>query len=250
VLDELKAAAKGADAVYLAADPTARARRSAGTCPESLGIKKKAKVQRVIFNEITKKAIDEAFLHPVAVDAKKVDAQQTRRILDRLVGYKVSPDPVGEGPPRTLCRPGPVGGAEADLRPRARDQGLRPREYWSVLAQLKGPVPPSSPPTSSSATARTSRSSMPSRPPKCAARSRRPPSRCRASSPRNAGGIPVPPFITSKLQQEAFKKLRFTVKKTMQVAQRLYEGVELGRDGSVGLITYMRTDSTRSRRMR
>jgi DNA topoisomerase-1 len=203
----------------------------------------------VVFNEITKRAIEQAFQNPGEVDAKKVDAQQTRRILDRLVGYKVSPI----------------------LWDKVR-RGLSAGRVQSVALSSSATASARSRPSCPRSTGRCLRTSRRSPPPFPAnlvkkdgknveianaarrRRSRRPGAgrlhRGRRCSSRSAAATRCPPFITSKLQQEAFKKLRFTVRKTMQVAQRLYEGVELGADGSVGLITYMRTDSTRVSRTR
>jgi DNA topoisomerase I len=245
VLDELKAAAKDAGTVYLAADPDREGEAICWHLAEELGIKSKKKVRRVVFNEITKRAVEDAFKNPADIDEKKVDAQQARRILDRLVGYKVSPilwDKVRRGLSagrvqsvalRMMCD------REREIR------AFVAEEYWSVLAHLSATEPPLFPANlvkregknvdivngEQAATVRADLEAATFRVQKVTARERR----------RN----PVPPFITSKLQQEAFKKLRFSVKKTMQVAQRLYEGVDLGADGSVGLITYMRTDSVR-----
>lgn len=245
VLEELKAAAQGASTIFLAADPDREGEAICWHLAEELGGKQKKKVRRVVFNEITKRAIEEAFQHPTDVDERKVDAQQARRILDRLVGYKVSPilwDKVRRGlsagrvqsvAMRLIC--------ERERQVRA----FVPEEYWTVHAHLSAGRPPAFGATlakqdgqnveltdaDGAARVRRDLEAAAWRVAKVTARERR----------RN----PVPPFITSKLQQEAFKKLRFTVKKTMQVAQRLYEGIELGADGSVGLITYMRTDSTR-----
>jgi DNA topoisomerase I len=245
VLDELKAAAKDAGTVYLAADPDREGEAICWHLAEELGIKSKKKVRRVVFNEITKRAVEDAFKNPADIDEKKVDAQQARRILDRLVGYKVSPilwDKVRRGLSagrvqsvalRMICD------REREIR------AFVAEEYWSVLAHLSASEPPVFPANlvkhqgknieivngEQAAVVRADLEAASFRVAKVTARERK----------RN----PVPPFITSKLQQEAFKKLRFSVKKTMQVAQRLYEGVELGPDGSVGLITYMRTDSVR-----
>jgi DNA topoisomerase-1 len=244
VLDELKAAAKDAEAVYLAADPDREGEAICWHLSEALGGRKK-KYRRVVFNEITKKAIQAAFENPVEVDSKKVDAQQTRRILDRLVGYKVSPilwDKVRRG-----LSAGRVQSVALKLIcDREREiKAFVAEEYWTVLAQLQAKEPPVFPANlvkkdgknieignaDEAGAVRKDLESAAFTVQKVQAKERR--------------RYPVPPFITSKLQQEAFKKLRFSVKKTMQVAQRLYEGIELGEDGSVGLITYMRTDSTR-----
>jgi len=245
VLDELKAAAKDATAIFLAADPDREGEAICWHLSEALGGRSKKKYRRVIFNEITKKAVQAAFDNPGEVDSKKVDAQQTRRILDRLVGYKVSPilwDKVRRGLSagrvqsvalRLLCE------REREIK------AFVAEEYWTVLAHLAAAQPPVFPANlvkkdgknveignaQGAAAIRADLEAASFKVQKVQAKERR--------------RFPVPPFITSKLQQEAFKKLRFSVKKTMQVAQRLYEGIELGSDGSVGLITYMRTDSTR-----
>ena len=245
VLEELRAAAKDADMIYLAADPDREGEAICWHLSESLGVRSKKKFKRVVFNEITKKAIEEAFKNPGEVDAKKVDAQQTRRILDRLVGYKVSPV-LWEKVRRGLSAGRVQSVALKLICEREREiQAFVAEEYWTVTAHLEAAAPP----------------------PFVANLVKRDGANLEIASGEQADAIrrdietavltvakmqkkerrrhPVPPFITSKLQQEAFKKLRFSVKKTMQVAQRLYEGVELGADGSLGLITYMRTDSTR-----
>src|SRR5206468_12230961 len=241
----LKSAAREAEAVYLAADPDREGEAICWHLAEALGGRSKKKFRRVVFNEITKRAVEQAFQSPGEVDAKKVDAQQTRRILDRLVGYKVSPilwDKVRRG-----LSAGRVQSVALKLIC-DRERAIRafvPEEYWTVVAHLEAGQPPVFPANlvkkngknveiGNEEQARAVRADLEKaafRVSKVIARERK----------RN----PIPPFTTSKLQQEAFKKLRFSVKKTMQVAQRLYEGVELGADGSIGLITYMRTDSFR-----
>jgi DNA topoisomerase I len=247
ILDELRAAAKDAKEIFLAADPDREGEAICWHLAEELGGTKanKKKLHRVVFNEITKRAIEAAFEHPAQIDEKKVDAQQARRILDRLVGYKVSPilwDKVRRG-----LSAGRVQSVALKLICE-REREIRafvPEEYWTVQALLDGKEPPTFPAqlakkdgknveivnADQAAQVRADLEGAQFTVSKVTSRERR----------RN----PVPPFITSKLQQEAFKKLRFPVRKTMQVAQRLYEGIELGSDGSVGLITYMRTDSTR-----
>jgi len=245
ILDELKAAAKDADAVYLAADPDREGEAICWHLSEALGGRSKKKYRRVVFNEITKKAVQQAFENPIDVDPKKVDAQQARRILDRLVGYKVSPilwDKVRRGLSagrvqsvalRLVCE------REREIR------AFVAEEYWTVLAHLAAKEPPvfganllkkdgKSIEIGDAETAAGVRRDLESAAFRVAKIQR-----------KERRRYPVPPFITSKLQQEAFKKLRFGVKRTMQVAQRLYEGIELGPDGAVGLITYMRTDSLR-----
>ena len=156
------------------------------------------------------------------------------------------PHPLGEGAARAQRRPRAVGGPQAHLRPRARDHAPSwPRSTGRWPRTSRPPSRRPSRPTSSRRTARTSRSATATRPAPSARDLEAAAFTVAKVQLKERRRHPVPPFITSKLQQEAFKKLRFSVKKTMQVAQRLYEGVELGADGSVGLITYMRTDSTR-----
>jgi DNA topoisomerase-1 len=249
VLEELKAAAQDAEAVYLAADPDREGEAICWHLSEELagrgGAKARRKFRRVVFNEITRRAIAQAFESPIEVDARKVDAQQARRVLDRLVGYKVSPilwDKVRRG-----LSAGRVQSVALKLVcDREREiRAFVPVEYWTVVAHLAAALPPVFAASlvkrggknleigsaSEAAAVRTDLEAASFRVAKVQARERR----------RN----PVPPFITSRLQQEAFRRLRFPVRKTMQVAQRLYEGIELGSEGAVGLITYMRTDSTR-----
>ena len=245
ILDELKAAAKEAEAVYLAADPDREGEAICWHLAEALGGRSKKKFRRVVFNEITKRAVEQAFQNPGEVDAKKVDAQQTRRILDRLVGYKVSPilwDKVRRG-----LSAGRVQSVALKLIcDREREiKAFVTEEYWTVAAHLEAAAPP---PFAANLVKKDGKNIEIGN----AAEAQQ----VRSDLEQAAFTVakvqlkerrrhPVPPFITSKLQQEAFKKLRFTVRKTMQVAQRLYEGVELGDEGSVGLLTYMRTDSTR-----
>jgi len=248
VLEDLKSAAEDADAIYLAADPDREGEAICWHLAEELTPRKaraRRKVHRVVFNEITKKAIEEAFRNPGEVDSKKVDAQQARRILDRLVGYKVSPI-LWEKVRRGLSAGRVQSVALRLICDREREiRAFVAEEYWTVVAHLEGLVPPAFPANllkkdgqaieigdgETAAAVRRDLEAAVFTVEKIQARERR----------RN----PVPPFITSKLQQDAFRKLGFPVRKTMQVAQRLYEGIELGADGSVGLITYMRTDSTR-----
>jgi DNA topoisomerase-1 len=247
VLDELKAAAKDADTVYLAADPDREGEAICWHLAEELKTKGrgKQKVRRVVFNEITKRAIEDAFKNPGEVDEKKVDAQQARRILDRLVGYKVSPilwDKVRRG-----LSAGRVQSVALRLIcDREREiKAFIPEEYWSVLAHLEASNPPIFPASLAKKDGKNVEIVNAEQAAAVRADLEKAAYVVQKVQPRERRRNPVPPFITSKLQQEAFKKLRFGVKKTMQVAQRLYEGIELGPDGSVGLITYMRTDSTR-----
>jgi DNA topoisomerase-1 len=248
VLEELQSAAKDASAIFLAADPDREGEAICWHLAEELAgksVKARKKVHRVVFNEITKKAIDEAFKNPGQVDEKKVDAQQARRILDRLVGYKVSPI-LWEKVRRGLSAGRVQSVAMKLICDREREiRAFVPEEYWTVIAHLAAKEPPTFPAN----LLRKDGKNIEIGSGEAAAEVRKDLEaatfRVEKVQPKERKRNPVPPFITSKLQQEAFKKLRFPVRKTMQVAQRLYEGIELGSEGSQGLITYMRTDSTR-----
>ena len=269
---ELKKAAKSASAIYLASDPDREGEAICWHLREELSKDTDAPFHRVMFHEITKKAIIGAFEHPLEIDANKVDAQQARRILDRLVGYKISPllwDKVRRGLSagrvqsvalRIIC--------ERDREVRA----FVPREYWSLLAQLGAAEPP---PFTAKLMAKDgkkielvskdeiavaltelgwmigSTEAVPDGAPGAITVQVEPasastvPFRVTSVQSKEKKKNPQPPFITSKLQQDAARQLGYPVAKTMRLAQGLYEGRELGDAGSVGLITYMRTDSTR-----
>src|SRR3989441_3524153 len=205
----------------------------------------KKNVYRISFNEITERAVRSAFAKPGRIDLKKVDAQQARRVLDRLVGYKLSPllwDKVQRG-----LSAGRVQSVAVRLIvDREREvQAFVPVEYWSLHARLAAKLPAEFVATLkevdgekvSLADGDATRALMASlQDARFVVKSV-----TRGERRRN----PVPPFITSTLQQEAGRKLGFTAKKTMAVAQQLYEGIDLGAEGAEGLITYMRTDSVR-----
>ena len=244
LVSELRAAAREAETVFLAADPDREGEAICWHLAEVLGGPSQ-RFRRVSFHEITRRAVEEAFRAPRAVDARRVDAQQARRILDRLVGYSLSP---------LLWREVQRGLSAGRVQSVAlrlvcdRERAIRafvPEEYWPIRAQLDAGTPPVFPATlhriggadasvRSAAEAEAVRRAL-----------ERAEFRVRSVERRQRRRAPAPPFVTSTLQQEAFRKLRFGVKKTMQVAQRLYEGVELPGEGSHGLITYMRTDSVR-----
>lgn len=247
VVAELRKAAKAADKVFLAPDPDREGEAIAWHVASELGVPEE-NLFRVMFNEITESAVTEAIKNPGKIDIRKVDAQQARRVLDRLVGYQVSPllwNKVRRG-----LSAGRVQSVALRLVCEREHEiaAFKPQEYWSVTAHLMAGSPPPF-------TAKLSRIS--------GKRLELLSLKDEASTSSVLEGVlgkkfvvsevskkekkqnPVPPFTTSKLQQEAARKLRFTAKKTMMVAQQLYEGLELGPEGSVGLITYMRTDSTR-----
>jgi DNA topoisomerase-1 len=247
VLAELKKLAKDADAVYLAADPDREGEAICAHLAEVLGRTKRdqKKIFRVLFHEITPKAIKAAFEHAGAVNASLVDAQQARRILDRLVGYKISPllwDKVRRG-----LSAGRVQTVALRLIVE-REREIRafvPKEYWTIHAQLAAGEPP----VFEARLARYKGEEIEI--PNQAEADRilkeleKVQWQVSAVQQKEKRRYAAPPFTTSKLQQEAYNKLRFSAKRTMMLAQRLYEGVDLGEEGSVALITYMRTDSVR-----
>jgi DNA topoisomerase-1 len=257
LVEQLKKAALKADHIYLAPDPDREGEAIAYHLALQLGINaaQKKKIQRVTFNEITKKAVQEAFKHARDVDQDLVDAQQTRRVLDRLVGYQVSPllwDKVRRG--LSAGRVQTV--AVRLIVEREREIGaFKPVEYWTLDAQLH---PQGRNPESFTARlvgidgkrATVETVNTPSLPDGVSSKE------AVAELEKAAWSVgkverkqrkrnPSAPFTTSQLQQDASRKLGFNVRRTMGVAQRLYEGVEVGAEGSVGLITYMRTDSPR-----
>jgi DNA topoisomerase-1 len=248
VLKKIRAAAKGAEKVYLAPDPDREGEAIAWHIVQALKLPK-SKARRVTFNEITRRAVREAFEHPGEIDMAKVEAQQARRVLDRIVGYQLSPllwKKVAKG-----LSAGRVQSVAVRLivEREKEIQAFEPEEYWEIKATL---APGGSDEesdrfeaelvewqgkklkVSDGDTARAIVEALASEPFSVAAVERK----------RQKKG-PGPPFSTSLLQQAASTRLRFSAKRTMRVAQQLYEGVEVGDEGSVGLITYMRTDSFR-----
>ena len=256
LVDRLKKLASKADAVYLAPDPDREGEAIAHHLQLQLkgSIKGKTTIQRVTFNEITKKAVVDAFKRARKVNENLVDAQQTRRVLDRLVGYEISPllwDKVRRG-----LSAGRVQTVALRLIVDRENEikAFRPVEYWPVDAKLRPKEgkqeflarlyavdgervavntvgAPALPNGLRAEAAKTEMEQAKWSVASVEAKERR----------RN----PPAPFSTSRLQQDASNRLGFNVKRTMGVAQRLYEGVEVGSEGTVGLITYMRTDSTR-----
>jgi len=244
VIAELKAAAAKADDIYLAADPDREGEAICSHLRELLDGKKKT-FHRVLFNEITKDAVREAFEHPGKIDSHLVDAQQARRILDRLVGYKVSPllwDKVKRG-----ISAGRVQTVALRLIvEREREiQAFIKREYWTIAAQVEGKNPPQFEARLAKFQGKDLEIPDQASADLHAAAVKAATLVVQSVATKEKRKFPVPPFITSKLQQEAVRKLHFSTKKAMMLAQRLYEGVDLGDEGAVGLITYMRTDSTR-----
>src|SRR3954471_24411454 len=246
LIAELKQTAKTVEEIYLAADPDREGEAICAHLQEELRNGKNGpRIFRVMFNEITKKAIEKAFEKPGQVDANLVDAQQARRVLDRLVGYKNSPllwDKVRRG--LSAGRVQTV--ALRVIVEREREiRAFVPKEYWTLDADLNAQKPPllsarlirqndvpvevGSQEASDAVLAAIDGAEYV----------------VKSVGTREKKRNPVAPFISSTLQQESSRKLRFSVKRTMMLAQRLYEGIEIGKEGAVGLITYMRTDSTR-----
>ncbi len=247
VVSELKKAAKEADAVYLAADPDREGEAICAHLAEVLGRTKaeKKKIFRVLFNEITPKAIKAAFEKPGQIDMHLVDAQQARRLLDRLVGYKISPllwDKVRRG-----LSAGRVQTVALRLIVE-REREIRvfvPKEYWTIHALLEAGQPPVFEAKLAKYKGEEIEISNQGEAERVVAAVERARWQVASVTQKEKRRYAPPPFTTSKLQQAAYNRLRYTAKRTMMLAQRLYEGVELGEEGSVGLITYMRTDSVR-----
>ncbi|MGM0840753.1 MAG: type I DNA topoisomerase [Bacillota bacterium] len=243
VLKELKTAAKKVKKIFLAADPDREGEAIAWHLAHSLAMDTTSEC-RVVFNEITKDAIKESFKHPRAINMDLVDAQQARRILDRLVGYNISPllwKKVKKG-----LSAGRVQSVALRLIIDRENEikSFTPEEYWSIEAEF----------TKGNDTFQASFYGMDGKKVelkteedvkevlgKVKGKSFEINKVTKKERKRN----PAPPFTTSSLQQEAARKLNFRAKKTMMLAQQLYEGIEMGKEGTVGFITYMRTDSTR-----
>ena len=243
VLKELKTAAKKVKRIFLAADPDREGEAIAWHLAHSLDMDTTSEC-RVVFNEITKDAIKESFKHPRAINMDLVDAQQARRILDRLVGYNISPllwKKVKKG-----LSAGRVQSVAVRLIIDRENEikAFTPEEYWSIEAEF----------TKGNDTFQASFYGLDGKKVelkneeevkdvlgKVKGKSFEVNKVTKKERKRN----PAPPFTTSSLQQEAARKLNFRAKKTMMLAQQLYEGIEMGKQGTVGFITYMRTDSTR-----
>ncbi len=243
VIKELKDAAKDATDIYIATDPDREGEAIGWHLIHELAGRKR-KIHRLTFNEITKRAVQEAFKHPRGIDEKMVAAQRARRVLDRLVGYKISPllwDKVRRG-----LSAGRVQSVALKLvcdREQEIEQFV-PEEYWFLFARLAGPQPPEFEAKLVKKDGETLRVANQEQAKAILADLEQAAWTVRSVTTRERKRNPPPPFITSKLQQTA----RFPVRKTMMLAQQLYEGIELpglGVDGPVGLITYMRTDSVR-----
>ncbi len=280
VIHDLQKAARTAEAVYLAGDPDREGEAICAHLAEILSKPKKytaliakaqeaaqngdsdkpkpaakkeepatngapPKIYRVMFNEITQKAIKAAFDKPTQVDEHLVDAQQARRVLDRIVGYKVSPLLWNK------VRRGLSAGRVQTVALRLiveREQEIRafiPKEYWTIHAMLDAGTPPIFEAKLSKLKGEDIEVNNQADADKVVAAVQKAKWVVASVAQKEKKRNPPPPFTTSKLQQAAYNRLRYTAKRTMSLAQKLYEGVELGQEGSVALITYMRTDSVR-----
>ncbi|MCL6519345.1 MAG: type I DNA topoisomerase [Armatimonadetes bacterium] len=243
VLAHLKKQAKRAGQVYLATDPDREGEAIAWHLIQVLGLKN---AKRIAFNEITRNAVRDALAHPQEVNERLVDAQQARRVLDRLVGYKLSPL-LWQKVKKYLSAGRVQSVAVRLICDREREiQAFVPEEYWSLTALL----------TKFDNEKQFSAKLVEKNGEKIKLKNESEAKQVLSDlegakyivvsiKEREQKRHPSPPFITSTLQQDASRKLGFSSKKTMLIAQELYEGIELGPEGSVGLITYMRTDSTR-----
>jgi DNA topoisomerase-1 len=256
ILSELRALTKGAETVYLAPDPDREGEAIAWHLLEALRIPK-SRARRVTFNEITKRGVEEGFQRPGEISMPRVHAQQARRVLDRIVGYTLSPllwKNVGKG-----TSAGRVQSVAVRLIvDREREiQAFKPEEYWAIVATLD----------KAGAEFKATLTKLDGREIGLASESTVKRPFVQVSTAEQSTSLveelktavyevvdiqrnerqepPPPPFTTSLLQQAASTRLHFPAKKTMKVAQELYEGIELGSEGAVGLITYMRTDSFR-----
>ena len=245
ILSELKTAAKRAEKIFLAPDPDREGEAIAFHIGNEVARHTEGKIFRVMFNEITKKAVTEAISNPTEVNLNRVNAQQARRILDRLVGYKISPI-LWKKVHRGLSAGRVQSVALRIVCDRENEiKAFKAEEYWTITLDFEGQVKPQ----------------FQSKLFKIDGNKAEIPNQAGADEVvKNIDGAkfvlddivkkerkrnPAAPFITSTLQQEASRKLNYSPKKTMMLAQRLYEGIPIGNKGTVGLITYMRTDSTR-----
>lgn len=268
IIRDLKAAAKKVDSVFFATDPDREGEAISWHLAQILGVEPESKC-RIEFNEITKNAIKEAVKRPRQIDMDYVNAQQARRVLDRLVGYKLSPF-LWRKIKRGLSAGRVQSVALRLIVDREREiEGFIPEEYWTIEADLESKdfPPADTVPTTDTMTGGTgagpeqgakrfvarlvSRAGKKIHIPdqetadRVVADLRASEFVVTAVARKDKKKHPSPPFTTSTLQQEASRKLRFSPSRTMRVAQQLYEGIDIGAEGTVGLITYMRTDSTR-----
>ena len=243
-ISELKKAAKKADKIFLAPDPDREGEAIAWHIAEEISEKDK-EIYRVLFNDLTKNTVLSALQTPLSLDEHKYEAQQTRRILDRLVGYQISPilwDKVKRG----LSAGRVQSVAVRIICDREKEiSAFVPVEYWNIVARLEGEAPPLFDAKLFKIDGKKKTVGSEKEAQEILAFLKKSSFTVDTVEKKEIKRNPSPPFTTSKMQQEASRRFRFPAKKTMRVAQKLYEGIELGSEGSVGLITYMRTDSVR-----
>ncbi len=246
LVTELKQAVKTASTVYLATDPDREGEAIAWHLAE-VTKSNRASYRRVVFHEITEEAVKHAFKHPQSINVQLVNAQQARRILDRLVGYKISPL-LWRKIRRGLSAGRVQSVALKIIVDREREiQGFVPVEYWTIEAELTKETGPPAFRATLIGLRDSTRLDIHNQEEATKIKDELEKANYSVSqvSTKKITRPPAPPFITSTLQQEAWRKLHFTAKQTMAIAQQLYEGLPIGSEGSIGLITYMRTDSTR-----
>ncbi|MGZ8384974.1 MAG: type I DNA topoisomerase, partial [Nitrospira sp.] len=250
VLAEIKKKAEEADKIFLAPDPDREGEAIAWHLEQELlgkskKKKKDGKIFRVLFNEITESAIRRALQSPGEIDMKRVNAQQARRVLDRIVGYQ------GSQLLWSKVRRGLSMGRVQSVAMRlicereAEREAFRTEEYWSIIALLAGTNPPPFEAKLHSINGEEASIENAEQAGRIVGEIQGKAFVVQSIERREKKRNPVAPFITSRLQQEASRKLHFSPKKTMTLAQQLYEGIEIGAEGATGLITYMRTDSPR-----
>ena len=244
VIKDLRKAAKEAESIYLAPDPDREGEAIAWHIAEELRSSRKD-IYRVLFNELTRNAIETSLKKPGELDRQKFEAQLARRLLDRLVGYQISPilwDKLRRGLSagrvqsvalRLICE------REAEIL------AFDSEEYWTITALLEGEVEPQFEARLWRKGGEKIKIANQEQASELVAALGQVSYQVVKVEKKKRSRTPAPPFITSTLQQEAARKLRYTAQRTMAIAQRLYEGIELGKEGAVGIITYMRTDSTR-----
>ncbi|MFQ6069418.1 MAG: type I DNA topoisomerase [Candidatus Aminicenantales bacterium] len=244
IVENLKKVAQKSKEVILAADPD---REGEAICWHLSTLLQAVNhnIYRVLLNEITKKAVEEAFKNPGHLDEDKIKAQQTRRILDRLVGYRISPllwKKVG-----SRLSAGRVQSVALRLICEREKQikDFIPEEFWTITAHLKAEKPPRFKAMLAKISGTKAKIKNKNEAEEIVAELQKVPFVVESVKVEEKKKYPPPPYITSTLQQDSFRQLRFPVKRTMYIAQRLYEGIEMGERGRIGLITYMRTDSVR-----
>jgi DNA topoisomerase I len=244
VISHLKKIAKDSNDIYLAPDPDREGEAIAFHIMDILK-KKDRRFHRVLIHELTKKGIEDALKKPLEPDENKYDAQQARRKLDRLVGYQISPL-LWQKVQRGLSAGRVQSVAVKIICDREREiRQFVPEEYWTITADLMAQNPPSFNAALVKIGRKKAKITNEAQAQKIVTDLENARFFVDEIKKKTVRRNPLPPFITSKLQQDAINRLRFSAKKTMVVAQQLYEGVDIGTDGPEGLITYMRTDSTR-----